>query len=95
MGLAVVVHNLALVVHDVLYGEHRREQLVRCAEMVELAARQRQYHGLQRVHSLVLNARLVAESAAELAVHVVVHHLVFRYVGSVCRTLHEHLHGAV
>ena len=95
MGLAVVVHNLALVVHDVLYGEHRREQLVRCAEMVELAARQRQYHGLQRIHRLVLHARLVAESTAEFAVHVVVYHLVLGYVCSVCRTLHEHLHGAV
>ena len=63
--------------------------------MVELAARQRQYHGLQRIHRLVLHARLVAESAAELAVHVIVYHLVFRYVGSVCRMLHEHLYGAV
>ena len=95
MWLAVVVHNLALVVHNVLYGEHRREQLVRCAEMVELATWQRQYHGLQCVYRLVLHARLVAESAAELAVHVVVHHLDRGYVRSVGRTLHEHFHGAV
>ena len=71
MGFAVEVHNLALVADEVLNGERRRDHLATSAEVVELAARQGQDGDAQRAQLGVVDGRVGAQGAAELAVEVV------------------------
>ena len=93
--LAVVVHYLPLVVHDVLYVDHRRQQFVRCSEVVELAAGQWQYRHSQVANLLVLNTRVGAKCATEGSVEVVVVNLALLDVAIGYRVAHKGAHGTV
>ena len=90
MGLERVVHDLALVVDDILDVKHRRDYLMRRTEVIELSAGQRQYGHLEVVDLGVVDGGVGAETAAKLAVHVIVGHLAVAH-----RAAHEHLDGAV
>ena len=66
------MHYLALVVDKILYSKCRRQYLMTCAEMIKLAAWQRQHGYAQTVELVVLDRRICAERAAELRIEVVV-----------------------
>ena len=57
LRLAVVVHDVALVVDDTLDGHRRRDHLPRGAEMVELATRQRHNSHRELAQFRVVNGR--------------------------------------
>ena len=85
MRLQRMVHYLALVVHEVLYGKRGRYYFMARAEMIELATRQRQHsHGELRQFGVVDDG-VSAQTAPEFGIQVVVLH---RAVG-VHRFLHE------
>ena len=70
--LAVVVHDLALVAHDVLQAQGRRNHVARRTEMIELASRQRQ-DGYRELTQLgVVKLRVGAQTTSEVTVEVVV-----------------------
>ena len=71
MWFAVVVHDVALVVDDILNGQRRRNHLPRRAEMVELTARQRYDGYCQLVQFFVFNEGVSAQRTTELSVEVV------------------------
>ncbi len=85
-----VVHYFALVVYPVLDGQHRRHYLVGRTEVVELSARQGQYGHTESAHLGVVHGRLGTQTAAKLAIQVIVYH-----APSLGRTAHEHLDSAV
>ena len=53
MRFAVDMHNLALVVYEVLQAQRRSNHLTRCTEVVEFASRQWQNGNLQRGNLII------------------------------------------
>ena len=53
MRLAIDMHDLALVVHEVLQAQRRSNHLTRCTEVVEFASRQWQNGNLQRGNLII------------------------------------------
>ena len=66
------MHYLALVVHEVLYGERGGDYLMARSIMVELSARQRQYSYTKLRQVFVGHSGVGAEGTAEFGIHVVV-----------------------
>ena len=90
--LTVVVHDVALVVDDILNSQRRGNHLARGSEMVELATRQRHDGYRQRLQLRVVDGRLSAQGAAEIGVQVI---FADASPPSIHRPPHEQLHGTV
>ena len=71
MGFQRVVHDLALVVHKVLNGQRRGQELMAGAKMIELAPRQGQDGHAQLAHLIVADGGMRAQATAKLAIEVV------------------------
>ena len=72
MGLAVVVHDAALVGDDVLQLGHRRDHLARRPEMVELTTLQSHDGHRQLAQLRVVEFWVCAQRTAEVGIEVVV-----------------------
>ena len=96
MGLTTMMKYLPLVVDKVLYGERRRDDLTRCAKMIELSTRQRKDGNAELRELLIAEGGVGAKTASEVGVEVVgsdTHPL-----APPCREeglLHQQLDGAV
>ncbi len=66
MGLAVAVHDLALVVDNVLHGEGRADHLASGAVVVELSARQGDYGYLELAQFRIGYTGIGAQGASEV-----------------------------
>ena len=71
MRFAVVVHDAALVVHDILNGHRRTDHLARRAEMIELTAWQRHHSHRQRLQFRVVNRRIGPQCTTEFRIQIV------------------------
>ena len=65
MGLAVVVHDVALVVDDVLNSYRRGNHLARSAEMIELATRQRNDRHAELLQFRIVNGGVRTQRTAK------------------------------
>ena len=71
MGLTVDVHNLALVVYQILDALHRGDHLPRGSEVVELTTGQWQNGDFQLSQFVVGNSRISTERTTELRIEVI------------------------
>ena len=71
MGLAVDMHDLALIVHKVLQTHRRGNHLSRGAEVIELTTSQRQDGHRELTELRIVDRRLSAKATAELGIEVV------------------------
>ena len=80
------MHNLALVVDEVLQRQRRADHLTTGAEVVELTARQGQYGHAELSQFRVVDERVGAQRTAELAIEVVL---------AIAAFLHQQLHSPI
>ena len=71
MGFAIDMHNLTLIVHEVLQAQRGGNHLTRRTEMIELTTSQREDGHLQRRHLFIGLRGVCAEGTAKLGIEVV------------------------
>ena len=71
MRLAVVMHDVALVVHDILNGHRRADHFARRTEMIELTAWQRHHSHRQRFQFWVINGRIGPQCTTEFRIQII------------------------
>ena len=71
MGLAIQMHNLALIVHQILKPQRRGDHLLRRTEMIELTTIQGHNSHTQIGYFTIGLGRISAQGTAKLAIEVV------------------------
>ena len=90
MGFARMMHNLSLVILQILNSNHRRNQFTGSTEMVKLTTGKRQYRNLQFSQLRVIHRGMGSQSQTKFTVEIV-----FLQSGIPGRPLHQQLHGTV
>ena len=71
MRLSVMMHDLPLVIDDILYSQRRGDHLTGGAEMIELTTCQRYDSHRQRTEFRVIDGRLGTRGSTEFGIEVV------------------------
>ena len=84
MRFYLPVHDLPLVVYQILYSQCRRNKLTTGSVMIKLTSGQRQNSHAQRVKFIVHHTRMLSQCQSEIGIHVIIRKLSF-----LMRALHQ------
>ena len=90
MWFSRVMQPFTLVVHQVLYAQCRRDDLMRGAIVVKLSTGQRQHDDLQILQQFIIYLGIRSQGTTEGAIHIVVDHLTILH-----RTFHQPFDGLI